>query len=59
MTHRITKINNIVQTPWEEIIGKTAKSLVWDRNGPPGPKSERMMIIILIPKIPLILYFKA
>jgi hypothetical protein len=34
MTHQVAKINNVVQTTSEEITGKTAKTLLWDRNGP-------------------------
>jgi hypothetical protein len=44
--HQTAKTNNVIQTTREEIIGKTAKTLVWDRNGPPGPKRERMMMIV-------------
>jgi hypothetical protein len=44
----MAKTNNIVQTTREEIIKKTAETLVWDRNGPPGPKRERMMMMMMM-----------
>jgi hypothetical protein len=36
--HQMAKTNNTVLTTREEIIGKTAKTLVWYCNIPPGPQ---------------------
>jgi hypothetical protein len=42
----MAETNYILQAAREDITGKTAKTLVWDRNGPLGPKFDRMVLAI-------------